>query len=79
LSGKPLCTFPVDASSLAGTRERAGRGVAEVHDRTRPPSMEIGFVPEMIAPDAGHAAYFIFGSRALSVLMESEPGSSLLF
>jgi hypothetical protein len=59
LSGKPLCAFPVDASSLAGTRERAGRGVAEVHDRTRPPSMEIGFVPEMIAPDVGHAAYFI--------------------
>jgi hypothetical protein len=33
-------------------RERAGRGVDEIHDRTRPPSMEIGFAPEMIAPIA---------------------------
>jgi hypothetical protein len=28
--------------------------------------MEIGFAPEMIAPDAGHAAYFILVARSVS-------------
>jgi hypothetical protein len=62
--------FPDDAASLAGTRERAGRGVAEIHDRTRPPSMEIGFAPEMIAPGAGHAAYFILVACSVSSCLD---------
>jgi hypothetical protein len=55
------------------------RGVAEAHVRTRPPPMEIGFAPEMIASslimphilftqrDAGMTAYLI--SLALAVLV----------
>jgi hypothetical protein len=35
--------------TLAGARERAGPRRGEVHGRTRPPPMEIGFAPEMIA------------------------------
>jgi len=45
--GTGRCLF-----TLAGVRERAGPRRGEVHGRTRPPPMEIGFAPEMIAPIA---------------------------